>query len=99
MYEQYFASNDFVIIMRHFCNNFVSGCSLSETVPGRVRVNFAQNGGHEKARKKPRKRPKHCFSRQKRATKKATEKPRKSHEKVTSKNATSNEKSSELALS
>ena len=46
----------------------------------------------EKATKKPRKRPKHCFSRQKRATKK----PRKSHEKVTSKNATSNEKSSDF---
>ena len=64
-----------------------------KTVPGRVRVNFAQTGATEKPRttKKPPKRPKHCFSRQKRATKK----PRKSHEKVTSKNATSNEKSSE----
>ena len=50
-----------------------------KTVPGRVRVNFAQNGGHEKATKKPRKRPRHCFSRQKRATKK----PRKSQEKAT----------------
>ena len=43
-----------------------------KTVPGRVRVNFAQNGGHEKATKKPRKRHKHCFSRQKRATNQAT---------------------------
>ena len=73
-----------------------------KTVPGRVRVKFAQNGGHEKATKKPRKttkkqrkRPEHCSSKQKRAKKK----PRKSHEKVTSKNATSNEKSSELKRS
>ena len=55
---------------------------IQKTVPGRVRVNFAQNEGHEKPRKttkKPRKRPKHCFSRPKRATKK----PRKSHKKAT----------------
>ena len=29
--------------------------TIQKTVPGRVRVNFAQNGGHEKATKKPRK--------------------------------------------
>ena len=52
-----------------------------KTVPGRVRVNSAQNGGHEKATKKPRKRPKHHCSRQKlKGHEKATEKPRKSNE-------------------
>ena len=62
-----------------------------ESVPGRVRVKFAQNGGYEKATKKPRKSnekgPNTVFLDRRG--------PRKSHEKVTSKNATSNEKSSE----
>ena len=31
------------------------GIKIQKTVPGRVRVKFAQNGGHEKATKKPRK--------------------------------------------
>ena len=54
----------------------------------------AQNEGHEKATEKPRKTPKHCFSKEMRATKK----PRKSDGKVTSKNVTSNEKSSEITV-
>ena len=33
---------------------------FQKTVPGRVRVNFVQNGGHEKVTKTPRKRPEHC---------------------------------------
>ena len=62
-----------------------------KTVPGRVRINFAQKGGHEKATKKPRKSnekgPNTVFLDRRG--------PRKGHEKVTSKNATSNEKSSD----
>ena len=56
------------------------------TIPGRVRVKFAQNEGHEKATKNAQ--TLFFFSKQMRATKK----PRK----VTSKNVTSNGKSSEL---
>ena len=63
-----------------------------KTVPGRVRVKFTQNRGHEKATKKPRKSnekgPNTVFLDRRG--------PRKSHEKVTSKNATSNEKSSDF---
>ena len=49
---------------------------VQKTFPGRARVKFTQNEGHEKATKKQRKTPKHCFSKQMRATKK----PRKSNE-------------------
>ena len=59
------------------------GGFCQKTVPGRVRVKFAQNGGHEsheKATKKPRKGnekgPNTVF-----LDKRATKKPRKNHEK------------------
>ena len=79
------------------------GFSRSQkTFPGRVRLKFAQNEGHEKATKKPRKNHEKAtknaqtlFFQADEGHEKATEKPRKSHEKVTSKNVTSNEKSSE----
>ena len=60
---------------------------FQKTVPGRVRVKFAQNGGHEKATKKPRKSnekgPNTVFLDRRG--------PRKSHEKTTKKPRKSNE--------
>ena len=59
----------------------------SETFPGRVRVKFAQNEGHEKATKKPRKSHEKAtknaqtlFFQADEGHEKATEKPRKSNE-------------------
>ena len=73
-------------VVIHYCSEGFSKASARK---------IAQNEGHEKATKKSRKTPpKHCFSKQMRAT----EKPRKSHEKVTSKNVTSNENSSKSLL-
>ena len=71
---------------------------FQETFLGQVRVNFAQNEGHEKATEKPRKNTKKAqrlFSKQMRATKRPRKNPRKSHEKATSKKVTSNKKSSD----
>ena len=69
---------------------------FQKTVPGRVRVKFAQNEGHEKATEKPRKNHEKATQADE-GHEKATKKPRKSYEKVTSKNLTSNEKSSDFS--
>ena len=66
--------------------------NIQKTLPGRVRVKFAQNEDHEKATKNAQT----LFFQADEGHEKATKKPRKSHEKVTSKNVTSNEKSSEI---
>ena len=69
---------------------------FQKTFPGRVRVKFAQNEGHEKPRKSHTKATKNAqtlFFQADEGHAKATKKPRK----VTSKNVTSNEKSSEIS--